>query len=71
MVSRSGGNPAARPPGHTPAFLCRSLGIRVPFRPAKGDGGDGLREGDGGVNAFAFAGLVLGSYPDVVGATGL
>ncbi len=34
---RSGGNPAA--PGHTPAFLCRSLGLRVPFRPAKGDGG--------------------------------
>ncbi len=24
-------------PGHTPAFLCRSLGLRVPFRGAKGD----------------------------------
>ncbi len=26
-------------PGHTPAFMCRSLGLRVPFRGAKGDGG--------------------------------
>ncbi len=39
---RSGGNPAA--PGHTPAFLCRSLGLRVPFRWAKGDGGVSIIE---------------------------
>ncbi len=30
-------------PGHTPVFMCRSLGLRVPFRWAKGDGGAAMR----------------------------
>ncbi len=38
LVTLRGAFSLLRVPGHTPAFLCRSLGIRVPFRAAKGDG---------------------------------